>query len=519
MDDVPVSRASRANQCARATLAAVLCACGGGDREPRPDPALVVLDPHGDAPGRVTDGVAREEVPPEVIAMAPEFTPAPPAVRRTVGWLPVPELDGEVATLAVPLDGVDPAAGTTEIVLSRLRAREEPLLGTLVINPGGPGALGALWLLAAVADDARRAFPGYDLVSFDPRGVGGSAGLECSVEIDSSAVYAEAGLEAVVQEFERAGQACESSVGPLFRRLGSHLVVRDMDHLREFLGLEKLNFLGISYGTRLGALYAQTFPATTGAVILDAPIGPVADLVELMKLQFDAVLQGQEAFYAACARGTTDCPDNPRLLFEQMTAAADAAGSSAQLSQVWRIFMADPNAHELLALVLRAFLEDPAQVVDPAGGAMDDAMSAMDSAEFVPLLDASANLTVNCTDNVAAPLSLDELDALRAELHARSPFFATSAWAPAACAGWPHTRSAVALGSATSAPSVLIIGGKHDSLTPFVLAEQTRAAVGRSLLVSSEHYGHSAFAAGAECAIAAMRTFLNGQLSADVACP
>jgi pimeloyl-ACP methyl ester carboxylesterase len=479
---------------------------------------LVDLDPFAAAPPRASDAPPPMEAPADVVAMAPgsDTTLAPSPTRQTSGWQPVPELGGEVATLVVPLDHEDPVAGTTEIVLSRLRATEEPLLGTLVINPGGPGGLGALWLLAVVADDARRAFPGFDLVSFDPRGVGSSGGFECPIDLAPAQIYAEAGAAGLVQAFERVGQACEQSVGPLFRRIGSHRVVQDMDHIRRFLGLEKLSFLGISYGGRLGASYAQTFPASTGAVILDAPIGP-ADLVQLTRLQFDGVLQGQEAFYAACAAGTLDCPENPRQVFEQLVAAAEAEGTTTEVSLLWRFIMPDPNAHQLLAFVLRSFLEDPAQVVGPVAPAMEEAMNGMDSKDAVALLDASANITVNCTDNVAPPLSEPELDALFTEFEARSPFFAASAWAPAACAGWPHTPSGVALAPATGAPPLLIIAGEHDSLTPFVLAERTRAAVSpSSVLLSSGHYGHSAFVAGAECALGAMRTFLtSGRLPAD----
>jgi pimeloyl-ACP methyl ester carboxylesterase len=92
-------------------------------------------------------------------------------------------------------------------------------------------------------------------------------------------------------------------MGPLFRHVGSHFVVRDMDAIREALGEERLNYLGLSYGTRLGALYAQTFPERTRAMVLDAPVGPVSSLTELIDAQVPALVGAVADFFDACDAG------------------------------------------------------------------------------------------------------------------------------------------------------------------------------------------------------------------------
>ncbi|GAA2911655.1 hypothetical protein GCM10020221_04250 [Streptomyces thioluteus] len=190
----------------------------------------------------------------------------------------------ECASLPVPLDYAQPDGKTIDLALIRARATDEKhRIGSLVFNFGGPGGSGVATLPSfakSYADLRKR----YDLVSFDPRGVGESAGVRCLSDKELDAADRtdatpddEAELAAAVTLNRRFAQACGKNSGPALAHVDTLSAARDMDRLRAALGDDKLRYFGISYGTELGAVYAHLFPKNVGRAVLDAVVDPRQD--------------------------------------------------------------------------------------------------------------------------------------------------------------------------------------------------------------------------------------------------
>ncbi|HVH22149.1 MAG TPA: alpha/beta hydrolase [Pseudonocardia sp.] len=223
----------------------------------------------------------------------------------------------ECARLQVPLDYTAPDGTAARIGVLRQRARGGRI-GSLVVNPGGPGASG-MELVPALSGYLSQSPLGarFDLVGFDPRGVGASVPkINCLDDADWPAERADtdvdpspAGVESTEAENRAYVQRCtERSGGPaVLANVGTRDVVRDLDILRGVLGDEKLTYLGYSYGSRLGTAYAEAFPQRVRALVLDGALAPDEGIVEQNVEQAVGFQRAFEAFAADCA-GRRGCP-------------------------------------------------------------------------------------------------------------------------------------------------------------------------------------------------------------------
>ncbi|HWO08427.1 MAG TPA: alpha/beta hydrolase, partial [Polyangiaceae bacterium] len=368
----------------------------------------------------------------------------------------------------------------------------EPYHGSLLINPGGPGGPGIDFVLGSMPGGIFDAIaPGYDIIGFDPRGVGESGERGCGIEPTelypaAGAVPAE-GLEAYVASMAERGAQCERAWGPLFRELGSNNVVRDMEEIRKALGEDKLNLYGISYGTRLGSLYAHTFPSTTGRIVLDASVHPRSSMVEGVRDGFYEIATLHEQVFVDCEAGVLTCPPDARVLFDQMLTSARAAGLEGALSGYWRTQLETPGGPETLASALQAQASDPSgawlePLLTGGGGGPDDG-----GAGLVALF------SVNCTDDVLEPPTVAQVESLYAEFNAVNPLYANDALDALICTSWPATRDPVPLPTAPSVDEpLLVIGGLRDWRTPYSGAVAMTEALGKATLLTSDHQGHRA---------------------------
>ena len=196
----------------------------------------------------------------------------------------------ECAKITVPLDYADPSGDTIKLAVLRLKASDQAhRLGSLVLNPGGPGASGVEFARAArgVIDASVRAR--YDIVGFDPRGVGSSSPVICLDDKQTDAFIAADGTpddaaevtqsETLSKEF---ATSCKARSPKIYTHISTEEATRDIDILRAALGDEKLNWLGFSYGTLLGATYADLFPTSVGRMVLDGALDPALSNVELI---------------------------------------------------------------------------------------------------------------------------------------------------------------------------------------------------------------------------------------------
>ncbi|CAM3731413.1 alpha/beta hydrolase [Nocardiopsis rhodophaea] len=226
-----------------------------------------------------------------LIAMGGVLAWAPPAAADTVApnlrsfyeqkvsWKPCADggAEGlECASITVPMDYTAPKGGKLRIAVSRLKARDrDHRRGILILNPGGPGAPG-LGMPGFVGD--QRIGEVYDLIGFDPRGVGASTNLSCSIpdpaEYDLPSRPTDAELHNFTEAARRTEEGCDRMAGSLRPHVTTANTARDMDVIRGVLGEETTNYLGYSYGTYLGAVYGSLFPERLDRSVLDSSVHP-----------------------------------------------------------------------------------------------------------------------------------------------------------------------------------------------------------------------------------------------------
>ncbi|MCZ4520483.1 alpha/beta hydrolase [Rhodococcus ruber] len=244
---------------------------------------------------------------------------APPAANLPSGETDASQMEYQCARMDVPLDYMNPAGETAEIALSRIPARSADPIGSIVLNPGGPGFSGTefaattagAWAQSDVTDR-------FDLVGFDPRGVGASTpAVNCfdDDERETDAISAAISVlphamsEDSTREFYEncaAGSGGENALA----HLGTRDVARDMDVMRAALGDDELTYAGASYGTRLGAVYAEMFPENVRALVLDGGMDPLAGTKERRIQQAGGMQRAFDELAKFCAT-QTDCALGP----------------------------------------------------------------------------------------------------------------------------------------------------------------------------------------------------------------
>ncbi|MBW4459172.1 MAG: alpha/beta hydrolase [Nodosilinea sp. WJT8-NPBG4] len=224
----------------------------------------------------------------------------------------------ECARLEVPLDYENPDGRTAQIALLRVPAKGEPSkrIGSLLLNPGGPGFSGMSHApLVATTLDEHPITERFDLIGFDPRGVAASTpALDCFTNAEREAdklvnSINSGGEDYTDDETRQLYEQCAALSGgeDVLAHVGTRDVIRDMDVLRAVLGDDKLSFLGASYGTRLGAIYAETFPQNVRAMVLDAAIDPTTGTTERRLVLFEGFQHAFDNMAAFCAE-RPDCP-------------------------------------------------------------------------------------------------------------------------------------------------------------------------------------------------------------------
>ncbi len=252
------------------------------------------------------------------------------AADDTISWRQCGQI--ECATFVVPLDYAKPNGKTIQLSLIRIKARNpDQRIGVLIGNPGGPGASAndftRIWQ-ALLAGDIRNRF---DIVSFDPRGVGESSPIDCHDNLqaliavdpdpDTDAEWQEAKAES--KEF---ADNCESRYGDILPYLGTKNVARDMDAIRAALGEEKINYLGYSYGTSIGGVYADMFPSHIRSMVLDGGTDLSLSFEDVNRTQMIGFERAFDAYLANCKATSCALAKNgePRAAVQAIIAAAEA---------------------------------------------------------------------------------------------------------------------------------------------------------------------------------------------------
>lgn len=427
---------------------------------------------------------------------SPSTVPSASAGPTSLTWSPC-EGGHECAELEVPRDYEDPEGPTITVALLRMPATDPARrVGSLLYNPGGPGASGVDTVARGgqfIFTPAARAQ--FDIVGFDPRGVGRTDAVRCLPERpeleepypDETAEVAEwtAAARAVAE-------ACQAQSGELLPHLGTENVARDLDRIREALGDEGLTYLGQSYGTLIGALYADLFPDRVRAMVLDAPIDPDLSGAELIAGQAEGFEAAIDRFLTACAADAS-CPfgagGDPAGSFAALMARFDEGPIDGVAGNVaWNgiaIALLSGAWEPLAQALARAEAGDASGLAELAGFATDPAM--LDAYDAVACLDLSVGH------------SPEAYTRLGEELHRTAPgigpFLAWSpGWGSVDCAYWPvpPQRDPEPVDVTGVAP-ILVVGGTLDPATPYAWAEALADQLPSSVLLTREGDGHGSY--------------------------
>ncbi|WP_434743927.1 alpha/beta hydrolase [Micromonospora sp. SH-82] len=478
------------------------------------------------APRTADDGEAAGE-------RAARWRPCPEVAQELVGR-GAPDMRYECARIAVPRDWGDgtgatagPGSGETfEIALLRARsAKQRDRIGSLVINPGGPGGSGVDTAVYLSFGPAFGGLPDsiterFDIVGFDPRGVARSSPVECISDADLDASFGSDPDPVDQQDFDdyralnrRIGQGCGERYGDQLSLFSTAQAARDMDAIRSAVGDDKLTYLGYSYGTLLGATYAQLYPQRVRALVLDGAIDPRQDLVAGSEGQARGFERAFDNFDEWCAANVARCPIAPDAR-EAVTSAIDKARSSPvrgadgrEATAGWIFFAVVSSLYtesgwEALARAIDQ-LEggDPTEVFTLADGYAGREPDGRYSNLF------DANLAVNCSDEAQRP-TVEQIRQYQSQWRQQYPLFGPAlATGMLSCIEWPARPDPYPTGPAEGAPPIVVVGTTGDPATPY---EQTPAlaamlAVGR--VVTWEGEGHTAYPKTA-CVVEAVDAYL-----------
>ncbi|MFC9509390.1 alpha/beta hydrolase [Streptomyces sp. NPDC057002] len=464
-------------------------------------------------------GPVRAAEPPARLRFSacPEAVPRPAAPDRVA-----------CGRLTVPLDWHHPSGPRIEVAVSRVRASGTPAerRGILLVNPGGPGGSGlpyAVTKRAKLPESVRRA---YDVVGFDPRGVGRSAPVSCGPMgglFDSPGpdpVPAGATAErAYLSSLRDLADDCATHAGRLLPHLSTEQTAYDMDAIRRALGEPRTSFLGVSYGSWLGAAYTARFPHRVGRMVLDSVVGPW-DWYDFDVIQSRALLRQRGTFFAWTAAhgerfGLGGAPGAVREAYLRvrrgLTARPAAGFGPAEFDRAVYRALGRTERWQGLADGLRGYLADG----DPDGLRPATAFDSPESQNYE-----SANRVVKCADG-PGPSPRDIVTDIR-RTRRLDPQPVLTGMEASTCAYWHHRAGhRTPLGS-PDAPPVLLVASAHDPVTPVEGARGLRRLLPGARLVTLENdYSHGVFASrGDACVDDTVAAYLvRGTVpSADVRC-
>ena len=423
--------------------------------------------------------------------------------------------DFECARVRVPMDWTKPAGAPIEIAALRLPA-EGKKLGSLLINPGGPGVSGISYAKVARQAFGQPLLRNYDIVGFDPRGIGASDPVTCLPDSELDAYVAadatpdnQAELASSVSETKRFAAACEQKTGPLLKHVDTLSTVRDLDVLRAVLGDDVLSFMGASYGTYIGAWYAETFPWRVGRMVLDGAIDPALTSKDYVAGQAEGFSRALKAYVEDC-QTESDCPlrGSPADGLEQIGTLVDRADASPLTTDdpkrpLTQALMVTGIAQALYATQLWPDLTAGLKKALNGNGspllALADQYLERDSkGHFGQTF--SANPAIFCLD-VPETRTLAEIGADAADLQKRfPPLGGTIGWGALSCSQWPlkAVMPRKELHAEGAAP-ILVLGTVDDPATPYEWAQALSSQLSSGRLLTWEGTVHTAYNQGDKC--------------------
>ena len=438
----------------------------------------------------------------------------------------------QCAKVTVPLDYSQPDGQTIEIAMKKHLATGSVRQGTLFMNPGGPGGSGVDNVGAMATTTFAGVQKAYDIIGFDPRGVGSSTAITCSTDAEAKAMEGVSPVDgagapvafekraAVMSErFKQLEADCASRTKPteLLDHVDTVSVARDLDVLRALSGDQKLNYTGFSYGTYLGATYAELFPANTGRLVLDGALDPSLSYSERRQGQALGFERALRNYVAWCQSGQS-CP-----LTGDTDAGVKQIGDVFTSANQSPVPSSDPNrpvTGEEMKRIVGFVLYFPESSWSAVSEALGQVINEHDASAFramadqiaaQPQVNAGANIGINCLD-YRVEGDMATWTAQSKELERIAPRFATVTEAgDLGCQAWGHTgtQPSKALHAKGAAP-ILVIGTTGDPATPYEWAEALADQLDSGQLLTWEGNGHAAYTNSGHgpCVTQAVDTYL-----------
>ena len=432
----------------------------------------------------------------------------------------------QCADMMVPIDYAKPDGETLV-----LKARKKPAgdsddkVGSLFINPGGPGGSGIDYLSTFASSGDDDILESYDVIGFDPRGVATSTPLKCldddalddfvNVDPDPDTAAEET---AYGEGAKKMGEACKSNSGELAAHVSTIEVAKDLDVMRALVGDDKLHYLGASYGTYIGSVYAEVFPKKVGRLVLDGALDPTLDSEGLNLGQAKGFQTALVAYIKSCLE-TDSCPlgtseaaaqDKIKKFLDQLDATPLKTDDPERpLTQSLGFYaIALPLYNEQSWPVLTQIFDSAfAGNGEPMVKVADQYLSRTQSG----YQDNSAQViyAVNCLDKPESS-TVAEVEASESEFLDVSPVFGrTFAWSPYSCSQWPikPAEEPVTVDADGAAP-IVVVGTTRDPATPYEWAQALAKQLDSGVLVSRDGDGHTGYNMGNECVDDAVNDYL-----------
>lgn len=459
----------------------------------------------------------------------PAPTPDPALARyddQTIAWKDCPDDPGDrCARLLVPLDYTRPSGRTLTLALLKVPATDPSTkVGTLVVNPGGPGEPGTTYAAAARSYFGTAVRDDDDIVGFDPRGTGDSSPIDCLSDAaldtylagdpDPDTPAEEAAYVAGVRAFNA---GCAQRSGALAAHVSTVEAARDMDVLRAALHEPRLDYFGASYGTKLGATYAQLYPTHVGRMVLDGA-------VDLRLTRTEAGVQNAVGFQTALTAYVQHCVDQGNCFLGDSVAAGLArisgflrqvdgrplSTSSGRLLTEGEAFygiitpLYNRSYWTYLSVGLkRAFGGDGSVLL-----ALADSINSRGADGYTNNLQ-EAIVDISCLDDPQQISAAQVLASVPEFERASTVFGRAFAWSQTACDGFtPRASEPPPDTTAPGAPPILVIGTTRDPATPYRWAVALSHELSSAVLVKRDGDGHTGYHAGNACVDTTVENFL-----------
>jgi pimeloyl-ACP methyl ester carboxylesterase len=434
--------------------------------------------------------------------------------------------DGDrCAELTVPLDYHRPSGTTIRLAVLEVPASGSRL-GSLVVNPGGPGEPGTSFAAQGAAHFGQALLDHYDIVGFDPRGTGDSTPVDCLSDADLNRYLGEdpapstpGQVAAFRANQERLATGCARLSGSLASHISTVEAARDMDILRAALGESRLTYLGSSYGTKLGATYAQLFPDRVGRFVLDGAVDPSLGARASSLQQAAGFQQALDAYAANCVTSSVGCflgKDVPTVertisaLLDRITAKPLPAGNGRELTAGNAFYGIAVTLYSrgywiLLSSALRAALQgDGSQLMQLA-----DAYASRNADGTFQDNSMEAFFAISCLDDPYG-LPYRKVASQYAPFDRASPVFGREfAWSLTSCDGFtPRSDEKVPVIHAQGAAPIVVIGTTRDPATPYHWAVDLAQQLDSGVLVTRDGDGHTAYHTGNTCIDETVESYL-----------